>query len=98
MEEDDIVAVWSERIRSASAERRPVRIRGGGTKDWYGQSLQGEIIDTRSHRGIVAYDPAELVITARAGTPLLEIEAKLAEHNQMLAFEPPYFGPALSWP
>ena len=93
MEEDDIVAVWSERIRAASADRHPVRIRGGGTKDWYGQSLQGEVLDTRAHRGIIAYDPAELVITARAGTPLAEIEAALAEHDQMLAFEPPHFGP-----
>ncbi len=67
--------------------------RGGGTKDQYGQTLEGEILDTRAYRGIVAYDPAELVITARAGTPLVEIEAALAEHNQMLAFEPPHFGP-----
>jgi FAD/FMN-containing dehydrogenase len=83
MEEDDIVAVWSERVRSASAEGRALRIRGGGTKDWYGQTLEGDILDTRAHRGIIAYDPAELVITARAGTPLLEIEAALAEHDQM---------------
>ncbi|CAB3774217.1 glycolate oxidase subunit GlcE [Paraburkholderia humisilvae] len=93
MDEDDIVAEWSERIRSATAERSPVRIRGGGTKDWYGQSLQGEVLDTRAHRGIIAYDPAELVITARAGTPLAAIETALAEHDQMLAFEPPHFGP-----
>lgn len=92
MEEDDTVAAWSERVRSATAEGRPLRIRGGGTKDWYGQTLEGDILDTRAHRGIVAYDPAELVITARAGTPLLEIEAALAAHDQMLAFEPPHFG------
>lgn len=92
MEEDDIVADWSERIRSASAEGRALRIRGGGTKDWYGQALEGEILDTRAHRGIVSYDPPELVITARAGTPLVEIEAALAERDQMLAFEPPHFG------
>ncbi|MGA7777990.1 MAG: FAD-binding protein, partial [Paraburkholderia sp.] len=94
MEEDDTVAAWSERIRSATAEDRPLRIRGGGTKDWYGQTLEGAILDTRAHRGIIAYDPAELVITARAGTPLLEIEAALAEHSQMLAFEPPHYGPS----
>ena len=97
MEEDDIVAVWSERIRSATAEGRPLRIRGGGTKDWYGQTLEGDILDTRAHRGIIAYDPAELVITARAGTPLLEIEAALADHAQMLAFEPPHFGPSATF-
>ncbi|HEY4801461.1 MAG TPA: glycolate oxidase subunit GlcE, partial [Paraburkholderia sp.] len=92
MEEDDIVSDWSERIRAASADGRALRIRGGGTKDWYGQSLEGEILDTRAHRGIIAYDPAELVITARAGTPLADIETALAAHAQMLAFEPPHFG------
>ncbi|HTH59768.1 MAG TPA: glycolate oxidase subunit GlcE [Paraburkholderia sp.] len=93
MEEDDIVAVWSERIRAASAEDRPLRIRGGGTKDWYGEALEGEILDTRAHRGIIAYDPAELVITARSGTPLADIETALAEREQILPFEPPHFGP-----
>ncbi|WP_186018480.1 glycolate oxidase subunit GlcE [Burkholderia gladioli] len=92
MEQDEIVANWAERIRSAGAQGRSLRIRGGGTKDWYGQSLDGEILDTRAWHGIVSYDPAELVITARAGTPLAAIEAELAAHNQMLAFEPPHFG------
>jgi len=75
MTEEDIVASWSERVRAATASNTPLRIRGGGTKDWYGQTLQGEIVDTRAHRGIIEYDPAELVITAKAGTPLSEIEA-----------------------
>ena len=92
MQEDDIVAQWSDRIRAATAAQRPLRVRGAGTKDWYGQTLQGEILDTRAYRGIVAYDCAELVITARCGTPLAEIEAALAEHDQMLPFEPPHFG------
>jgi glycolate oxidase FAD binding subunit len=94
MIEDDIVAGWSERVQRASASATLLRIRGGGTKDWYGQSLTGEILDTRAHSGIIAYDPAELVITAKAGTLLSEIEAKLDEHNQMLPFEPPHFGRA----
>jgi glycolate oxidase FAD binding subunit len=72
---------------------RPLRIRGGGSKDWYGQGFDGEILDTRMYSGIVDYEPTELVITARCGTPLSDIEAALAEHNQMLAFEPPHFGP-----
>lgn len=83
---------FRDRIASATVSKTPLRIRGGGSKDWYGQALQGEILDTRSHAGIVAYDPTELVITARCGTPLAEIEAALAERNQMLAFEPPHFG------
>ncbi|HEV3106146.1 MAG TPA: glycolate oxidase subunit GlcE [Trinickia sp.] len=91
-DDDDIVAQWSERIRAATHDERALRLRGSGSKDWYGQTLQGEILDTRAYRGIVSYDPAELVITARCGTPLAEIEATLAEHKQMLAFEPPHFG------
>ncbi|RZA29956.1 MAG: glycolate oxidase subunit GlcE [Lysobacteraceae bacterium] len=83
---------FQERVRAAAADKTPLRIRGGGTKDWYGQRLDGEILDTRAYRGIVDYEPTELVITARCGTPLAEIEAVLAERNQMLAFEPPHFG------
>ncbi|TFW25285.1 glycolate oxidase subunit GlcE [Duganella callida] len=82
---------FAARIRAASAARAPLRLRGGGTKDWYGQALQGEILDTRANSGIIAYEPTELVITARCGTPLAEIEAALAQHHQMLAFEPPRF-------
>ncbi|HJV75873.1 MAG TPA: glycolate oxidase subunit GlcE [Noviherbaspirillum sp.] len=84
---------FRDQIASATVSKAPLRIRGGGTKDWYGQALQGEILDTRSHTGIVAYDPTELVITARCGTPLVEIETALTARNQMLAFEPPRFGP-----
>ena len=88
----DIATQFSARIRAATAARTPLRIRGGGTKDWYGQALQGEVLDTRAYTGVVSYEPTELVITARCGTPLAEIEALLAQHGQMLAFEPPRFG------
>jgi glycolate oxidase FAD binding subunit len=83
---------FKQRIVEASVSKKPLRIRGGGSKDWYGQSLEGDVLDTREYRGIVAYDPTELVITARCGTPLAEIEAALAERNQILAFEPPRYG------
>jgi glycolate oxidase FAD binding subunit len=83
---------FKQRIVEASVSKKPLRIRGGGSKDWYGQSLEGDILDTGEYRGIVAYDPTELVITVRCGTPLAEIEAALVEHNQMLAFEPPRYG------
>jgi glycolate oxidase FAD binding subunit len=83
---------FSERIVAAGADRTALRLRGGGTKDWYGQESRGELFDTRRYGGIVAYDPTELVITARCGTPVEEIETALAEQNQMLAFEPPHFG------
>jgi glycolate oxidase FAD binding subunit len=85
---------FRDAVTSATSAGGPLRIRGGGTKDWYGQTLQGDILDTREYSGIIAYDPTELVITARCGTPLLEIEAALAKHNQVLAFEPPQYGPA----
>ncbi|MDB5728042.1 MAG: glcE [Noviherbaspirillum sp.] len=85
-------AEFRKRIIQASAAKAPLRIRGGGSKDWYGQDLQGEVLDTGGYRGIVSYEPTELVITARCGTPLADVEASLARHNQMLAFEPPYFG------
>jgi glycolate oxidase FAD binding subunit len=85
---------FKEQVLAAASAGRALRIRGGGTKDWYGQRLEGEILDTRSHVGIVDYEPTELVITARCGTLLAEIEAVLAERNQMLAFEPPHFGAA----
>ncbi|HET8748838.1 MAG TPA: glycolate oxidase subunit GlcE, partial [Ramlibacter sp.] len=67
------------------------RIRGGGTKDFYGERLEGELLETTALRGIVNYEPSELVITVRAGTPLAELEAALAERGQCLPFEPPHF-------
>jgi len=79
-------------IREAARQKRPLCIRGGGTKDFYGGPVHGYKLNTGDYRGIVAYEPTELVITARAGTPLAEIEAALLEQDQMLAFEPPYFG------
>ena len=85
---------FKEQILAAAAAKRTLRIRGGGSKDWYGQAFDGELLDTRAHSGIVDYEPTELVITARCGTPLAEIEALLLEHGQMLAFEPPHFGAA----
>ena len=80
-----------ERVRAAAADRTPLRLRGGGTKDFYGLALQGEVLDTRALRGIVSYEPSELVVTVRTGTPLAELEATLAEQGQCLPFEPPHF-------
>jgi len=84
----NLVDYFQERVRAGG----PLRIRGGGTKDWYGQRLDGAVLDTREYTGIIDYEPTELVITARCGTPLADIEAALAERGQMLAFEPPHFG------
>ena len=90
--DDAAVARLEERIRAAAADRVPLRIHGGGTKDFYGDALRGDPLDMRDVRGIVSYAPNELVLTARAGTPLAEVEDALAAHGQMLAFEPPHHG------
>ena len=87
---DDIVAA----IRIAHDEHAPLRIRGAGSKDFYGGMLAGDVLDVAGYNGIVAYEPTELYLTARCGTPLAEIEAALAEKGQMLACEPPHFGGA----
>ena len=82
---------FRQQVLGAASAGCKLRIRGGGSKDWYGQAFEGEILDTRAYAGIVDYEPTELVITARCGTPLAAIEAALAERKQMLAFEPPHF-------
>ena len=68
-----------QQIRQAADEGYALTVRGGGSKDFYGEPVRpAAILDTRIHSGITAYDPDELVITAKAGTPLAEIEAALA--------------------
>lgn len=80
-------------VRAADADRVRLRLHGGRTKDFYGERGGGEPLDLRTVAGIVAYEPTELVVTARCGTPLAELEAALAARRQYLAFEPPHFGP-----
>lgn len=80
-----------DRVRDAAAHHTPLRICGGTSKDFYGEPAQGERLDTLAHTGITSYEPSELVVTVRAGTPLTELEAALAEQGQCLAFEPPRF-------
>ncbi|MEI8169486.1 MAG: glycolate oxidase subunit GlcE [Rhodoferax sp.] len=82
----------TDRIHAAVAARTPLRPRGGGSKDFYGESLQGDLLDLTALSGITSYEPTELVVTARTGTSLMELEAVLAEKGQCLAFEPPHFG------
>ena len=88
----DFISDLAERVRQSAAGKTRLRIRGGGTKDFYGGALQGEVLDVSGYAGIVAYEPRELVLTVRAGTRLTEIEAALGAERQMLAFEPPHFG------
>jgi len=88
----DSLKTLVEQVRSAAAEGRALRLRGGGTKDFYGCEPRGEVLDTRAYAGIVSHEPTELVVTARCGTPLSALEAALAAQGQMLPFEPPHFG------
>jgi glycolate dehydrogenase FAD-binding subunit len=88
----EAVTALREAVCEAAATRAPLRIRAGGTKDFYGNATTGSVLDPRGYSGIVDYEPSELVVTACAGTPLTELESALAERGQMLAFEPPHFG------
>lgn len=90
----DSLAGLQSAVRAAVAARTTLAVRGGGSKDFYGQAATGAPLDTRGYTGIVAYEPSELVITARGGTPLRELEAAVQARRQMLAFEPPHFGSA----
>ena len=87
---DEIVS----RVQAAAGAGVQLRLKGGGSKDFYGGMLAGEVFDLSAYRGILAYEPTELYLTAKAGTPLAEIEATLAEQGQMLPFEAPHFGGA----
>lgn len=80
------------KVKAAASAALPLRIRGAGSKDFYGDERIGEVLSTRGYQGVVEYDPAELMLTARAGTTLAELEALLAGAGQMLPFEPPQFG------
>ena len=88
----DALKGFADAIRAAAADRRPLRLRGGGSKDFYGQAIAGEPLDTRGYAGVIAYEPTELVVTAKCGTPLAELESTLRGNGQMLAFEPPHYG------
>lgn len=91
-DDKDISHELSEAIQAAARKRARLTIAGSGTKRFYAGDIEDEKLDVTGHRGIVSYEPTELVVTARAGTPLAELEAALADKGQMLAFEPPWFG------
>jgi len=91
----DIINQFANTIRVAAKRKTPLRIRGGGSKDFYGNNVNensGDILGVTAYTGIVNYDPTELVMTARTGSSLADLEAELRMHNQMLGFEPPHFG------
>jgi glycolate oxidase FAD binding subunit len=81
-----------EHVQDAATSRTALAIRGGGSKDFYGRTIQGETLAVGDYSGIIDYTPSELVISARAGTVLADLENQLNEQGQMLPFEPPHFG------
>jgi glycolate oxidase FAD binding subunit len=92
MDDRDISAALQQQVMDALHDGAPLDIAGGGSKSFLGRTTSALQIDVSMHRGIAEYDPRELVLTARSGTTLQEIETALAQANQMLAFEPPHFG------
>ncbi len=91
---DDRTQTLQAQVKEAQSQGTHLKIEGGGTKSFYGRMIKGNVLSTQQHCGIINYEPTELVLTARAGTPLSNIEDALAEYNQMLPFEPPHFGEA----
>lgn len=92
MSEHDQAEHLAQRITEAAQAGAPLRLHGADTRAFLGRETTGTPLDLSGHRGIVNYEPTELILTARAGTPLDEIEAALAEQGQMMPFEPPRFG------
>ncbi|MHC8314602.1 glycolate oxidase subunit GlcE [Pseudomonas sp. LB3P31] len=88
----DDSATLLEQVNQALQSATPLRIQGSNSKAFLGRITAGEVLDTRSHRGIVSYDPTELVITVRCGTPLAQLTEVLEAAQQMLPCEPPSFG------
>ena len=91
---EDIVQRIAHARSVPAHSRKPLRVRGGGSKDFFGAQLHGDLLETRGLQGIVSYEPTELVVTVRSGTLLSTLEALLQEQNQCLPFEPPHFGHA----
>lgn len=90
--EADLTQALHEQVQAAIAANKPLRIEGGGSKGFLGRPCEGELLAVGGHRGVINYQPSELVFTARSGTPLAEVVATLDERGQMLPFEPPHFG------
>jgi glycolate oxidase FAD binding subunit len=89
--ENPALQILIDRVQAARADKTPLNICGGGSKTFYGEWPQGITFNVTGLAGISSYEPSELVVTARAGTPLAELEAVLAEKGQCLPFEPPRF-------
>lgn len=97
LRECDYSQALLEQVNQAISDKTPLVIQGSNSKAFLGRPVTGQTLDVRCHRGIVNYDPTELVITARVGTPLVTIEAALESAGQMLPCEPPHYGEEATW-
>lgn len=90
--DNNVETELAARVAQAVANGTALQIVGGGSKSFYGNPVDAEVFEVGMHTGVIDYDPAELVITLRAGCNLGQVEALLAEKNQMLGFEPLHLG------
>jgi glycolate oxidase FAD binding subunit len=88
----DITEQLQAQVQQAYQNKTPLIITAGGSKSFYGNDCDGDVLSVSEHRGIVEYEPRELVVTVKAGTPLKELQQTLLAQGQMLPFEPPGFG------
>ena len=84
--------LWCDQIRAAAQDGRVLSVQGQGSKSFYGETPRGIPLSTLGWAGVLSYEPSELVVTVRSGTPLSELETLLATQGQCLPFEPPRFG------
>ena len=94
MPSSDISQALLQAVSEAADRQQALQLCGSGSKGFLGRPPSGTPLDLTGHRGVINYEPRELVITVRAGTRLAELEALLAAEGQMLPFEPPHFGPS----
>jgi glycolate oxidase FAD binding subunit len=90
--DQDLTPTFCEQVRQAYDQRKPIHIQGRNSKSFYGRAVKGDALLTAEHSGVISYEPSELVLRARTGTRLSDLEQLLDEQKQMLAFEPPHFG------
>ena len=90
--DQDLTRTFCAQVRQAYDQGMPIRIQGGNSKSFYGRPVNGDALLTTEHCGVISYEPSELVLRARTGTRLSDLEQLLDEQKQMLAFEPPHFG------
>jgi glycolate oxidase FAD binding subunit len=94
MKSDDQTLHLQQQVIDAIAQKQQLLIHGSNSKHFYGNEVSiDRTLDVSAHRGIISYEPTELVVTVRAGTPISELETLLAEHQQKLPFEPPIYSP-----